>query len=113
MPQAKKRTPRSFDGHPDLAGFWDNLFNDSVDKKADGSFDFELGGPRIHRTNGPSPTSRLISPNISTRSRSWSKRKTATARRWTAIRLQAVGRATRNSRAAANRPDPETDCDSL
>lgn len=45
MPPARKRTPRSVDGHPDLSGFWDNLFNDSVAKKADGSFDFELGSP--------------------------------------------------------------------
>jgi hypothetical protein len=55
MPPAKKRTPRSADGHPDLSGFWDNLFNDSVDKKADGSFDFELGGPGNSPYKWPAP----------------------------------------------------------
>ena len=44
MPAAKKRTPRTADGHPDLSGFWDNLFNASAATKADGSVDFELVG---------------------------------------------------------------------
>lgn len=62
MPPAKKPTPRASDGHPDLTGFWDNLFNDSVEKKADGSFDFELGGPTVSPYTWPAPNEPSYKP---------------------------------------------------
>src|SRR5437868_14383341 len=47
LPVAKKPTPRAPDGHPDLTGFYDNPFNTTVTKSADGSVSFVLGGRRI------------------------------------------------------------------
>jgi len=44
LPVAKKATPRAPDGHPDLTGFYDNPFNTTVTKSADGSVAFTLGG---------------------------------------------------------------------
>src|SRR5580700_12280202 len=41
---AKKPTPRAPDGHPDLTGFYDNPFNTTVTKDADGTVSFTLGG---------------------------------------------------------------------
>ena len=44
LPVAKKLTPRAPDGHPDLTGFYDNPFNTTVTKGADGTVSFTLGG---------------------------------------------------------------------
>jgi hypothetical protein len=44
LPVAKKPTPRASEGHPDLTGFYDNPFNTTVTKSADGSVSFTLGG---------------------------------------------------------------------
>ena len=55
LPVAKKPTPRAPDGHPDLTGFYDNPFNTTVTKSADGSVSFVLGGRRINTYKWPTP----------------------------------------------------------
>src|SRR5713101_5999191 len=55
LPVAKKPTPRAPDGHPDLTGFYDNPFNTTVTKGADGSVAFTLGGRRINTYKWPTP----------------------------------------------------------
>src|ERR1700730_14319283 len=56
LPAAKKPTPRAPDGHPDLTGFYDNPFNTTVTKSADGSVSFTLGGgARITTYKWPTP----------------------------------------------------------
>src|SRR5579872_4374865 len=55
LPVAKKPTPRAPDGHPDLTGFYDNPFNTTVTKSADGTVSFTLGGRRINTYKWPAP----------------------------------------------------------
>jgi hypothetical protein len=51
LPEAKKPTPRSPDGHPDLTGFYNNPFPNSGETKADGTVEFRFQGKR--NPNGP------------------------------------------------------------
>src|SRR6266550_8002125 len=51
LAEAKKPTPRSPDGHPDLTGFYNNPFPNSGQTKADGTVEFRFQGKR--NPNGP------------------------------------------------------------
>jgi hypothetical protein len=64
LPQAKKPTPRTPDGHPDLTGFYDNPFANSGGKNADGTVQFQLGGKRNRdqRINYPEPNEPSYKP---------------------------------------------------
>ncbi len=63
MPQAKKTTPRTTDGHPDLSGFYDNPFNTRFEKDADGSVGFDLlGGGRNSPYKWPQPNQPSYKP---------------------------------------------------
>ena len=46
LPEAKKATPRTSEGHPDLSGFYNNPFGHSGETRQDGTVQFLFGGKR-------------------------------------------------------------------
>lgn len=81
LPEAKKPTPRAPDGHPDLTGFYDNPFNTTVTKSADGSVSFTLGGGRrINTYKWPTPAMPSYKPEYAAKVEGFSKINTAPAR---------------------------------
>ena len=65
LPEAKKPTPRSPDGHPDLTGFYNNPFPNIAETKTNGTVEFRfqdkrnLNGPRY---NWPAPNQPSYKP---------------------------------------------------